>query len=255
MPFVGDIFSQLKAAADTVVLQEIRDGRVTGVTGQQLLDLIAKARTCLASKGLNKGDRCGLLAANSIRWIALDLAAMAEGLIVVPLYFRQAPAELIAMMKDSTPSLLCCGDVARRDSAELACAKQSRHAAAVSLRRDFWWRRRSCARSPASPRRRSRHHHLYIGYLWRSQRCGADRGQRRIHARLHLGAPRFAHGRTFRARPHLPLPSIQFLRLLDRRLDVHSSRKPDYVEHRPDEDPHRHACNRASLLPERAAIA
>src|SRR5579872_3887058 len=115
MPFVGDIFSQLKAAADTVVLQEIRDGRVTGVTGQQLLDLIAKARTCLASKGLNKGDRCGLLAANSIRWIALDLAAMAEGLIVVPLYFRQAPAELIAMMKDSTPSLLFCGDITLLD--------------------------------------------------------------------------------------------------------------------------------------------
>lgn len=116
MPFVGDIFSQLKAAADTVVLQEIREGQVTGVTGQQLLDLIAKARTFLASKGLNKGDRCGLLAANSIRWIALDLAAMAEGLIVVPLYFRQAPAELIAMMKDSTPLLLCCGDVALRDA-------------------------------------------------------------------------------------------------------------------------------------------
>ena len=116
MPFVGDIFSRLKAAADTVVLQEIRDGQVTGVTGQQLLDLIAKARTFLAAKGLQKGDRCGLLAANSIRWIALDLAAMAEGLIVVPLYFRQAPAELIAMMKDSTPSLLCCGDVALRDA-------------------------------------------------------------------------------------------------------------------------------------------
>src|SRR5579862_1768791 len=116
MPFVGDIFSRLKAAAGTVVLQEIRDGQVTGVTGQQLLDLIAKARTFLASKRLKKGDRCGLLAANSIRWIALDLAAMAEGLIVVPLYFRQAPPELIAMMKDSTPSLLCCGDITLRDA-------------------------------------------------------------------------------------------------------------------------------------------
>ena len=41
---------------------------------------------------------------------------MAEGLIVVPLYSRQAPAELVAMMKDSTPSLLCCGDAALRDA-------------------------------------------------------------------------------------------------------------------------------------------
>src|ERR1700687_444220 len=114
MPFVGEIFSQLKAAADTVVLQEIRNGQVIGVTGSELIELIRRARTFLGAKGLKKGDRCGLLAANSIRWVALDLAAMAEGLIVVPLYSRQAPAELVAMMKDCTPSLVCCGDATLR---------------------------------------------------------------------------------------------------------------------------------------------
>ena len=115
MPFVGDIFAQLKAAPDLRFLQEIRDGQFTGVTGTELLELVRKARTFLASKGLKKGDRCGILAANSIRWIAVDLAAMAEGLIVVPLYFRQAPAELVAMMKDSAPALVCCGDATLRD--------------------------------------------------------------------------------------------------------------------------------------------
>ena len=35
MPFVGDIFSQLKAAPDVRVLQEIRDGQFTGVTGPE----------------------------------------------------------------------------------------------------------------------------------------------------------------------------------------------------------------------------
>jgi len=120
MPFVGEIFSQLKATADTVVLREIRDGQITGVTGAEVLELIRRARTFLAAKGLEKGDRCGLLAANSIRWMALDLAAMAEGLIVVPLYFRQAVAELVAMMKDSTPSLVCCGDATLRDGIKQA---------------------------------------------------------------------------------------------------------------------------------------
>ncbi len=115
MPFVGEIFAQLKAAANTRVLQEIRDGKITGVTGDELLELIGRARRFLTSKGLHKGDRCGLLAANSIRWMAVDLAAMAEGLIVVPLYSRQASSELIAMMKDSTPSLVCCGDATLRD--------------------------------------------------------------------------------------------------------------------------------------------
>ncbi|PYX29035.1 MAG: hypothetical protein DMG77_14235 [Acidobacteria bacterium] len=116
MPFVGEIFSQLRAAGTAMVLQEIRDGQITGVTGDELLEMIGKARTFLAGRGLNKGDRCALLAANSIRWVAMDLAIMAEGLIVVPLYFRQAPSELVAMMKNSTPALVCCGGAALRDA-------------------------------------------------------------------------------------------------------------------------------------------
>jgi len=99
-----------------MVLQEIRDGQITGVTGDELLEMIRKARTFLAGRGLNQGDRCALLAANSIRWVAMDLAIMAEGLIVVPLYFRQAPSELVAMMKNSTPALVCCGGAALRDA-------------------------------------------------------------------------------------------------------------------------------------------
>jgi len=114
-PFIEEIFSQLQAAADTRILAEIREGEITGVTGGELLEMVRKARTFIVSKGLKKGERCGLLAANSIRWVAMDLAIMAEGLIVVPLYSRQAPAELVAMMRDSTPSLVCCGDAALRD--------------------------------------------------------------------------------------------------------------------------------------------
>jgi long-chain acyl-CoA synthetase len=114
-PFIEEIFSQLSTAADTRILAEIRDGEVTGVTGAELLELVRKARTFIASRGLQKGERCGLLGANSILWVAMDLALMAEGLIVVPLYSRQAPGELVAMMKDCTPAMVFCGDAALRD--------------------------------------------------------------------------------------------------------------------------------------------
>ena len=76
---------------------------------------LARPGAFLASRGLKKGDRCALLAHNGIDWVALDLAIMAEGLIVVPLYARQAAAELVAMMKDCSPALICCGDAALRD--------------------------------------------------------------------------------------------------------------------------------------------
>ncbi len=114
MSFVYDIFTQLKAAGDTRILQEIRDGEVVGSSGSELLELVRTARRFLAGRGLRRGDRCALLANNSIEWVALDLAITAAGLIVVPLYARQAPAELVAMMKDCSPSLICCGDAALR---------------------------------------------------------------------------------------------------------------------------------------------
>jgi long-chain acyl-CoA synthetase len=114
--FIEEIFVQLQKAGDTRVLAEIREGQITGVNGNELIELVRKARAFVVSKGLKKGDRCGLLAANGIHWVAVDLALMAEGLIVVPLYSRQAPSELIAMMKDCTPAMLCCGDVGLRDS-------------------------------------------------------------------------------------------------------------------------------------------
>ena len=57
---------------------------------------------------MKKGDRCALLASNSVRWIALDLALMAEGIVVVPLYSRQATGELVHMMLDALPLRIFC---------------------------------------------------------------------------------------------------------------------------------------------------
>src|SRR5262249_13033213 len=85
------------------------------VTGSDLLQLITRARAFLAGKNLRRGDRCALLAPNSIQWVAMDLAIMAEGLIVLSLYLRQAGPELAAMSNDWSPSLIVCGDAALRD--------------------------------------------------------------------------------------------------------------------------------------------
>jgi len=115
MSFLNDIFASLDRSGETPVLQEIRDGRINSIAGRELLEQVARARAFLAARRLKKGDRCALYGANGIRWVAMDLAAMAEGLIVVPLYARQAPAELVAMMKDCAPGIICCGDSALRD--------------------------------------------------------------------------------------------------------------------------------------------
>jgi len=118
MSFLNDIFTQL-GTRETVILQELGSGQTqqpaSAQTGRDLVGMIDKARGFLRARGLKKGDRCALLAHNSVGWIAMDLAVMAEGFIAVPLYARQAPAELVAMMKDCFPALICCGDAALRN--------------------------------------------------------------------------------------------------------------------------------------------
>jgi len=112
MTFLEIIFDRLQKAASAPVIREVRGSKITSVTGSELLAMVQQARQFLVARGLKQGDRCALLAPNSIRWAALDLAMMAEGLIVVPLYARQAPAELVGMMNDAMPARICCSDAA-----------------------------------------------------------------------------------------------------------------------------------------------
>jgi long-chain acyl-CoA synthetase len=108
--FLEAIFTQLKSAGDRVVLREVSGETFTVVTGRELLANVQRARSYIRKFGLTAGDRCALLGRNSIEWVSVDLALMAEGVLVVPLYPRQAGSELLAMMKDAQPNLLVVGE-------------------------------------------------------------------------------------------------------------------------------------------------
>jgi len=114
--FLENVFAELHKAAERVVLREIRGDKFVSVSGKELLDLVARARAYLRQAGVQAGERCALLGPNSIRWVAFDLALMAEGAIVVPLYARQAANELAGMMKDCGPRLLIASDAALGDA-------------------------------------------------------------------------------------------------------------------------------------------
>jgi long-chain acyl-CoA synthetase len=108
--FLENVFGQLKRADARVVLREIHGEQFVSVTGAELLELVGRVRAFLRISGVQPGDRCALLAPNSIHWVACDLAMMAEGVIVVPLYSRQSPGELADMMKNCRPRLLFVND-------------------------------------------------------------------------------------------------------------------------------------------------
>ena len=127
MNFLENIFSRLQEASGRVVLAEAQLGGDRTATGSDLLGQIAAARAFLRASGLSPGDRCAVVAPNSIQWAALDLAIIAEGLIAVPMYARQAAGELAAMLRDAEPGLICCGDAGLRDAIAAACPEAPRY--------------------------------------------------------------------------------------------------------------------------------
>jgi len=114
--FLERICRQLSSNPAATFLQEVAGTKGRSATGSELLSLVAEARTFLRSAHLRRGDRCALHAPNSIKWVALDLAIMAEGLIAVPVYSRQAASELAAMLRDCSPALVISGDTELRDA-------------------------------------------------------------------------------------------------------------------------------------------
>ncbi|HKX27709.1 MAG TPA: AMP-binding protein [Blastocatellia bacterium] len=115
MNFIENIFQRLAKHPERPVLREIRDGQFIALKAGELLAQVRAARTYIRQSGMRRGARCGLLAPNSMRWVAVDLALMAEGIIVVPLYPRQAPHELAGMLKDCGAEMAFCSDESLRE--------------------------------------------------------------------------------------------------------------------------------------------
>jgi len=111
--FLENIFARLQDSPKRVVLREVRSeatDKFVSVTAAELLSLVERARHWLQAQHIAPGERCGLIAANSIHWIAADLALMAEGIVVVPLYHRQTATELVGMLQNCQPRLVLTGD-------------------------------------------------------------------------------------------------------------------------------------------------
>ncbi|MCC6876353.1 MAG: AMP-binding protein [Sandaracinaceae bacterium] len=110
MSFVDVFFRGLEKSPSRPFVTEVRGDRLDRTHGGKLLEMIGQARRALREAGVAPGDRVVLLANNSARWVAADLAMLAEGAIVVPMYARQAPKELAAMAKDAGAKVAVAGD-------------------------------------------------------------------------------------------------------------------------------------------------
>lgn len=125
MNFIEKMYASLTAKASEPLILEVQDEQLVAVTGRELSALVAKARGFLAAQGVAPGDRVALIAHNSARWAAADLAILGAGAIVVPMYDRQAANELAGMLQNCEARLVLVENAALKQSIEAAWPNHS----------------------------------------------------------------------------------------------------------------------------------
>ena len=97
----GLLLHRAERLPNAVAYSEFRKGTWRDVTWQEMARTVARYRIALDQAGMVRGDRVAVLLANCIDWIAFDIAAMANGLITVPLYIQDGAANIHFILTNS----------------------------------------------------------------------------------------------------------------------------------------------------------
>ncbi len=74
---------------------------------------VRRLMAALSRSGLKPGDRMAIALPNGTEWVAFDLAALSLGLVVVPLYLHDSPADMAFNLGHSGARLVVVDSVAR----------------------------------------------------------------------------------------------------------------------------------------------
>ncbi|MEW9921960.1 long-chain fatty acid--CoA ligase [Marimonas sp. MJW-29] len=90
----GLLTCRAERSPNAVAYSEFEDGTWRDVTWSEMERIVARYRVALDQAGMEEGDRVAILLRNCIDWIAFDIAAMANGLMTVPLYLQDSEANI-----------------------------------------------------------------------------------------------------------------------------------------------------------------
>ena len=88
---IADYFKAHLATPDLALYRQFRGDTWADVSVAELAPLIGRWQSAFTTLGLVAGDRVAVCVKNSVDWIAIDLAALGLGLVVVPLYVDDNP--------------------------------------------------------------------------------------------------------------------------------------------------------------------
>lgn len=109
----GLFFRRVERDPDGIAYCEHRDGEWVTCTWAHMAYLVGRTRAALDRAALRPGDRVAVLLPNGVDWVAFDLAAMANGLITVPMYIHDSP-ENNAFILANSGARLCLVDTIER---------------------------------------------------------------------------------------------------------------------------------------------
>ncbi|SEO44964.1 long-chain fatty acid--CoA ligase [Nitrosovibrio sp. Nv6] len=97
-------------------------GKWQAFTWREMGVLVERWRRALRQENFAPGDRVAVLLRNSVEWVCFDQAAMALGLVVVPLFPSDAQSNIAYILADSGARLLLTGTQSRWETLAPLCA-------------------------------------------------------------------------------------------------------------------------------------
>jgi long-chain acyl-CoA synthetase len=88
---LGDYFAQHIATPEKVLYRHFDGERWVDVAVGEISALIGRWQAAFSALGLGEGDRIAVCLRNGVNWVAVDLAALGLGLVIVPLYVDDNP--------------------------------------------------------------------------------------------------------------------------------------------------------------------
>jgi long-chain acyl-CoA synthetase len=131
---LADLFARHLENPGAVLYRHAGDRGWVDVTAGDLGREIARWQAALRREGCAEGDRIALVARNGPAWVAADLAALGLGLVVVPLYVDDNPANAAWCASDAGARLVVVESL--RLAQGLAKAGATTAARMVVLRQD-----------------------------------------------------------------------------------------------------------------------
>ena len=89
----------------------------------------------MARERLEQGDRVAVLLRNSVEWVCFDQAALALGLVLVPLYLSDTADNIAYILEDSGARLLLVGTQGRWKTLAPHCVNRTRLEKVLCLQR------------------------------------------------------------------------------------------------------------------------